>query len=165
MTDNPFEPFETTPELEEAADKRRKAAGAQIKDADVERVKEVLMRLPLLESERHLLSQAAWKICFAVELARQETDERPELLPEWRAETRPDARKPFAAAATNEAADWFWILTGKPVTRVSKKVDGLCGLQETGEFASFLAQLFNVLGDPGQHGGTGEVVEKHVSFS
>jgi hypothetical protein len=146
MTDNPFEPFETTPELDEAEEKRRNAAKAQIKDADVELVKEVLTRLPLRDSERHLVGQAARKICFALELARQEIAEKPELLPEWRAQTRPDARKPWAAAVTEVAADWFFILTGKAVTRVSKKVDRLDGLQETGEFASFLAEVFGVLG-------------------
>ena len=67
MTDNPFEPFETTPELDKAEERRINAAEAQIKDADVELVKEVLTRLPLRDSERHLVGQAARKICFALE--------------------------------------------------------------------------------------------------
>jgi len=104
VTDDPFEPFETTPELAEATEKRRKAAQAQIKDADVERLKEVLTCLPPLDSERHLVGQAARKICFALELARQEIAEKPELLP---AQIRPDTRKPLATAVTEEAADWF----------------------------------------------------------
>jgi hypothetical protein len=77
MTDNPGEPFETTPQLEAAEDKRRKAAEDQIKDADVERVKEVLTRLPLRGSERHLVGQAARKICFALELARRKQWDEP----------------------------------------------------------------------------------------
>lgn len=140
------DPFERNRILSEAEDKRVRAAEASVSDAEVERMKKVLTRLPLLDSERHLVSQAAWQICFAIELARQEIAERPELLPEWRARTRPDARKPLAAAVTEAAADWFWILARKAVTRVSKNVDGKHGLQETGEFARFLGEVFNVLG-------------------
>ena len=109
-------------------------------------VKEVLTRLPLLDFERHLVSQAARKICFEIELARQEMAERPELLSERRARIRPDARKPLAGVATDAAADWFWILTGKAVTRVSKGMDGKRGLQETGEFAKFLREVFDAFG-------------------
>jgi hypothetical protein len=47
--------------------------------------------------------------------------------------------------ATEGAADWYWILTGKAVTRL-KGVNGKHGLQETGDFAKFLGQVFDVFG-------------------
>ena len=141
-----LDPFETNRLLTEAEDKRGEAARARIRDNDVERVKDMLMRLPLLKSGQHQISDAAWKICFAIELAREELVEQQELLPEWRANIRRDARKPIAGAATDAFADWYWTLTGKAVTRVSKDVDGRLGLQETGEFAKFLGEVFEVFG-------------------
>ena len=143
MTDYPFESFEPTPELAEAAEKRINAAHNQIKDADMERLKEVLAHLPLLDAQQHLVSQAAWKICSAFELAKQEIGEESILL---FPRTSPEPRKPLATAVTEEAANWFFILTGKTVARVSKQIDRLEGLQETGEFASFLAKVFGIFG-------------------
>ena len=140
------DPFERNRVLGEAEDRRVEAAKASISEADVECMKKVLMQLPLLKSGRHGISNAAWKICFSVELARQEIAERKDLLPEWRANIRPDARKPLAGVATDAAAEWYWTLTGKPVTRVSKNVECKYGLQETGEFAKFLGEVFTVLG-------------------
>jgi len=138
------DPFETNRILTEAEDKRVQRAKPSISDSDVERMIRVLMRLPLLDSGRREVSNAAWKICFEVELARQEIAERSELLPEWRTHIGRDSRKPLARAAVNATADWYWILTGKPVTRVSKNVDGKHGLQETSDLAKFLGEVFDV---------------------
>jgi hypothetical protein len=140
------DPFELNRILQEAEDKRVCAAKASISDADVGQIKRLLAGLPLLESQRDILDQAAWKICFQVELARQELAENRELLPEWRANIRLDARKPLAGVITDDVAHWFWTLTGKAVTRVSKGVDGKFGLQETGEFAKFLGEVFEAFG-------------------
>jgi hypothetical protein len=91
------DPFERNRILSEAHDKRAKAAEATIRGADIERLTKVLAHLPLLDAQRYNLGNAAWRICFTIELARQEAAESHELLPS-RATIRPDARKPLAAA-------------------------------------------------------------------
>jgi hypothetical protein len=55
-------------------------------------------------------------------------------------------RKPRAWITTQISAEAYEVLTGLPVTRVSKKVAYKKGKQETGRFAEFLGEVFGILG-------------------
>lgn len=93
------------------------------------------------ERERLVMS-CANGMCLDVEIAKLELVEHD--VGYSRAVIIEGTRKPLAAVITASAADAYETLTGKPVTRISKMVKGKGGLQEAGEFAKVLDELFGV---------------------
>ena len=54
--------------------------------------------------------------------------------------------KPTAWVTTLMCFVGWQLLTGRAPTRITKRVEGRKGVQETGEFAEFLAEVFGILG-------------------
>jgi hypothetical protein len=98
-----------------------------------------------LAERARLIDDEARRICLGTEMARLQVQDE-DVGELWSYVPERATRKPLAAAATDLAANAFRDITGKPPTRVSKKVSERNGLQETGKFAEFLKDIFAALG-------------------
>jgi hypothetical protein len=74
-------------------------------------------------------------------------------------------RKPAALIVTFLAADMYKNVTGKAVRRTSKVVEDKWGQQETGEFARFLAEIFEILRIKAKAAGQVKVFIRHDKHS
>jgi hypothetical protein len=129
-----------------------------IKKDDVDRIKKVLAQLPMPRRSRANLDNAARHICFAVELARLAVNE-PDICPNPEAPAIPRS-KPLAGLVTAMLAPDFVELTEKPPSRTSKLLRGSNRLEETGAFAKFLDEIFDVFNVKASGAGQARLYQK-----
>ena len=109
--------------------------GIRIKEAQRKRLVAAVARLPVLEDRVCAVDLCATMIYWMTEYQRYPRG--------WRTQSR---RKPVAAKASIASAAAYEVLTGLPVTRVSWQQKGKTVQQEHGKFASFLGEVFQILG-------------------
>ena len=98
----------------------------------LEGIRAALCRLPVLPEQSEFLDGMAHGIYYVG------TDERSARIR--------NKYKPTAWLTTLMCFAGWQLLTGRPPTRIQKRVEGRMGLQECGEFAAFLAEVFDILG-------------------
>jgi hypothetical protein len=126
----------------------RPVAEVSIDEGLRERLRAALARLPISEAMQGCtdipLDVAACFIWSFTYRAREELAHREDLWWEL-ASIKEHHRKPVAAVTTCVVAGAFEMLTGLPVTRVSKVTKEMLGQQETGQFAQLLDEVFRIL--------------------
>jgi hypothetical protein len=72
-------------------------------------------------------------------------------------------RRPESRMVALIAGTAYMTATGKPVTRISKRVAGKNGKQEAGPFADFLAEIFKIVGIKASAAGqVRTLIERHA---
>lgn len=107
--------------------------GVKTNKAQRARLVAAVARLPVRADQVDAVDFCGTLIYWAVETQRVLT-------------SKSKRRKPVAAVATLMSAVAYPMLTGLPVTRVSLEKKGERGQQEGGQFARFLAEVFQILG-------------------
>ena len=101
-------------------------------------IQEALRRLPTNLDNPDLM---AWGIAWGIyEAAVDDRSPLNEVV------TSPGMYKPRAWVTTCMCFVGWHAMTGRVPTRVTKRVEGRRGVQETGEFVAFLAEVFRILG-------------------
>jgi hypothetical protein len=78
------------------------------------------------------------------------------------AATIQNSRKPLAYVVTAWVVKYFMLVVENAPTRVSKPVPGKGGLQETGEFAKFLDEIFAIFNIKASGAGQAKIYLQHA---
>lgn len=105
-------------------------------EGERDRLRAAMMRLPNATAAR--VDRSLGIFCDALALYRRDSRVF------WMGDD--PRRKPEAFIITHTAGDVYVHITGNAVRRRSKAIAGMLGLQEDGDFAHFLTEVFTVLG-------------------